>query len=248
MNSFFSGTDLEEIRKNGQLYNYYISLVVSFDEKYKCKIAFPSKSIVTIKNDIRGGDGKIFTLNTKQEEDTLIIADLDVEIQQNNAVNEWFVNRYTAIKNKPKPVITYGGARANFPVAGYGNNFYQKKIWDGYNDFDSSFPDYTPKTVNIDENEEFLIAILMGANDTKKSVEEAFTSFNKLTDAEVPMWEEIIDSNMNILHFNIYGNDAESIIRIHSASVSSLLNKYEHYNINDNFKVLKDLMEIYAEV
>ena len=79
MNAFFSHTDMTELTTNANKYNFYLSLIVNFDGKYVCKIAFPSK--VKSNNDytIKGPDGKPLGFKNNKEEDIIIISDLTIE-------------------------------------------------------------------------------------------------------------------------------------------------------------------------
>ena len=60
MQSFFSGTDTEELLTNADKYYYYLSLIVNFDGNYCAKIAFPSETseqVITYKS--KHGEYKI---------------------------------------------------------------------------------------------------------------------------------------------------------------------------------------------
>lgn len=88
MATFFSGQDKDELLDNAKNFNYYLSLIVNFDEKYNAKIAFesegeeritiknenfkevtflkPSKRVYTIDCDIEIVGGKEVPFNTKK--------------------------------------------------------------------------------------------------------------------------------------------------------------------------------------
>ena len=79
MSCFFSGTDTTELTTNASKYNFYLSLIVNFDGKYVCKIAFPSKAKSNNEYTIKGPDGKPLAFQNKKEEDVIIISDLIIE-------------------------------------------------------------------------------------------------------------------------------------------------------------------------
>ena len=66
MSCFFSHTDTTELTTNASKYNFYLSLIVNFDGKYVCKIAFPSKAKSTNDYTIKGPDGKPLAFQNKK--------------------------------------------------------------------------------------------------------------------------------------------------------------------------------------
>ena len=100
MDSFISGTDLKELQNNAGLYNFYVSLVVSFNEKYVCRIVFPSK--ISISKNIVSLDhrGNSRAIEITEEEDLLLVGELDIEFESDSNLEEWFIEQVADMKRK----------------------------------------------------------------------------------------------------------------------------------------------------
>lgn len=98
MSSFISGTDFNEIKNNAGNYNFYVSLVVSFDQEYVCKIAFPSQTVIKKTSKVRDNKGKWVTVTHKEESESLLLGDLNVVFAEFNKLEDWFTNKVADIK------------------------------------------------------------------------------------------------------------------------------------------------------
>lgn len=104
MSCFFSGTDTTELTTNANRYNFYLSLIVNFDGKYVCKIAFPSKAKSNNEYTIKGPDGKPLTFKNKKEEDVIIISDLIIETPTPVVEERDWLDTLIAELKKPKKI------------------------------------------------------------------------------------------------------------------------------------------------
>lgn len=109
MNTFFSGTDTQELHDNAPSHNYYLSLIVNHESKFCAKVAFVAERSIkkAFDEDIlvfkgsNGSEDKIelqpdSTKESKQK--VLVILDCDIEFEQ----DKFFIDRITELKNKPR--------------------------------------------------------------------------------------------------------------------------------------------------
>jgi len=110
MTSYFSGTDTKEISSNAKKHNYYLSLVVSTNEEYAARLAFPSKVDVTENHKILNSKGEEVSMPKSYQKESLITIDLDPVIEQEFPLDDWFKNRVTELKKVVKSTPYYGGS------------------------------------------------------------------------------------------------------------------------------------------
>jgi len=128
MQTFFSGTDTDELITNAKLYNYYVSLIVNFDGKYCAKIAFPGKQKYSSTTTLTDSDGKPYNVTTAGESDVIFIGDLDVEYNRKELeIEEWLDLKIKALQEakKPKPFvpINNGFVQNGYVQRAYGDEF-----------------------------------------------------------------------------------------------------------------------------
>ena len=199
MSAFFSGTDSEELTDNAEKYNYYVSLIVNFSKEWCAKIAIPSSSNISKKIKIKDEDGKYteVTVN-KNDVKELFIGDLDIEFENKLTVDDWFVERYEKVKKENDKKITA------FSRAPTGFSPYTR-------DFNSFEDTLTTKTVVKEEPStidarNFAKSILSLNNINDASIYFYVHQFKQLTDAEKEIYLEMVDAQLEILHFNVYGS------------------------------------------
>ena len=100
MTSFISSTDFDDLMKNSSLYNYYVSLVVSFDEKFVCKVGIPSSTKVQQSITFKDFNGREVTSSREVEEQSVIISPLVVEHENDTFLEDWFIERINNIKKE----------------------------------------------------------------------------------------------------------------------------------------------------
>jgi hypothetical protein len=201
MLAFFSGTDESELLTNCKHYNYYISLIVSFDKEYKCKIAFPSKTTTTSVSYIRNKDGQLVKVARKKEIDIILVGDLDIELEDAIIEYPWLVERAKALK-KAKEAVVY--VPQGMP--------YQRSFNFGEfgNDLDDNWPERYPvnsPTHKIVTASQFLSALIMiDSNKTNIVVSQAIKSVQKDI-IDIDLYEDSLANNIEIIHDNLYGSN-----------------------------------------
>jgi hypothetical protein len=98
MNTFFSGTDIQELHDNVAKFSpYYLSLIVNFDGIYSAKVVYlnklPSRSISIMDEN----DDEKFLVTAERE--VMFSFDLDIEFEY-NAQNTVLVDRIKELKAK----------------------------------------------------------------------------------------------------------------------------------------------------
>ena len=99
MNTFFSGTDMQDLHDNTENFGFYISLIVNFQGNYKAKGSFMSK--VKTNTTLSLTDFPV-NLKLKEEKEALIIVDFDIDNQE----PQWLLDRISELDaiNKARKV------------------------------------------------------------------------------------------------------------------------------------------------
>jgi len=161
MSCFFSGTDTKELIDNHTAYNYYLSLIVNFQDidKWCAKIAFEGEieenysRVLKFKKD----DGTFGNNSTKKDlkEKAMFTYDCTIKYKEHDVVNlpESFVKRYEEIEKKKSKYTFYPdyNYQSNNNFYGNGRLFQDNELlnnkkthnyWDNDDDF------YVPKLKN----------------------------------------------------------------------------------------------------
>lgn len=99
MDSFFSETDVNDIKTNVGLYSQYLSIVVNNKMDIKAKIAFNTIKRIKIKEFIKDLNGKIHKQYKDELKKDAHIIDLEVKMET-TPVEDWFINAINEIKTK----------------------------------------------------------------------------------------------------------------------------------------------------
>ena len=244
MSSFISGTDFKEIQDNAASYNYYISLVVSFDENYVCKIAFPSKTVVKKTSTIRNEKGKYVTVKLEEEEESLLLGDLNVVFEQDNKLDKWFVERVATIKkekvDKEKSRVktytptTYTGNHRNWADRGDFNDYLTQPLTPTQAFSSPSFEKtFNPIVTNVAEKASKLELFLMG-------ILGADVTEDDLTKDDL---EDILDGvdDWNIKDFKEF----EGLLEDNVIDAYNIL--FEHTDISEFSAILGGVISLIAE-
>lgn len=78
MSAYFSGTDTGELKDNVDKYNYYLSLIVSFDGNYTAKVAFLSDVEIQSGMNYLDESGVKKVFKTKEKEKRMVTVDMDI--------------------------------------------------------------------------------------------------------------------------------------------------------------------------
>jgi len=137
MNTFFSGTDMDELYNNSKLYNYYLSLIVNFDGKYCAKLSFPGKQKYSATTTLIDDNGKPYEVINDGENDILFIGDLDVEYNKiTPPIEEWLKLKINELKEaKKKPIVAPAYQQK-------GNNAHQPTLFSDFNSLQKRVNDF----------------------------------------------------------------------------------------------------------
>jgi hypothetical protein len=97
MQTFFSGTDMDELHDNVDKHNYYLSLIVNHAGKYQAKIAFLSDIHSSAKMNFISDEGSVKHFKTQNIEKKMAVIDMDIYYEYADPI---FYNRYNAILKK----------------------------------------------------------------------------------------------------------------------------------------------------
>lgn len=133
MNNYFSSTDMSELEDNSEHYNYYLSLIMSFDCDYSAKLAFRGK-VESRKASVLGDDGKPITISVGEQQDVLYTCDVFVS----HELPEYYYDQYHTIKEEAKKAKAqsrkYTGYGGNGYGYGYGGYYNPHQQIMGFND------------------------------------------------------------------------------------------------------------------
>jgi len=145
MSCYFSGTDLKELYDNTKAYNYYLSLIVNFQDidKWCAKIAFEGKykedysKVISFKND--KGVLTDFKEEKKEEEDYFFNYNCKIEkSKQSIQVEDEFSKRFEDIQK----------LKSKSNIFSYNHNKVQNDL---FSHTEGGFPDYTKKVPKIEK-------------------------------------------------------------------------------------------------
>lgn len=216
MSAYHSQTDLSDLDKNSSVYNYYISLVVSFNKKYACKIAFPSKGKVTREIELINTDGNKFSKKMVEEESSILLSTIPVEFENKDVkVEDWFVKRYEkSLKatNRKKDKLLKINNDNCLPF--YKSNEQDEEL-------------YSNQSNNVNKKDMlFATSVLIGYTIGDDEVLSLNLIVKRL---EKEKYTKILTpSNIGIIHDNIYGIDCDfNLTDKHIQTAISILTPFE---------------------
>lgn len=263
MGAFHSGTDMAELEKNSSLYNYYVSLVVDTRDTHKCKVAFPSLTKVTTTKELKNTNGEVVTATASNEKFVHLIGDLTVEFTRESSVDTWFEERYEEIKKeKAKPVYrTYHNYGESYtPIIGYGRRgysnvraytpdapLYQSPHIQQEFDFDFDGGMFNERESISKKDRLFANALLYADSTIPLNIYKGVANLNLLSEDDMKLFLELLDTNIEILHNNVYGNNDVKLLE-HLKSAKEHLEYYTKSVGENNLNKLIDFLEEYGEV
>lgn len=105
MGVFFSGTDQQELHDNVHNHNYYLSLIVNFQDpgNWKAKIVFlgTEKRTGTVIKTFKGTNGLVTKeVDISREEEVMYSLDCELYLEDNSSVEQHFIDRVKNLKKK----------------------------------------------------------------------------------------------------------------------------------------------------
>lgn len=252
MTTFFSGTDTKELEDNAGKYNYFISLIVAFNDKYAAKIAIPAKTTYNCKSTIKDTNGNNVEVITEKIAEEILVGDLDIVMPEESIIEEWVAKRYTEVKEAkakkiaPKPYTSnsYGrhasyGARNYsydddpYGYTGYNRGYQQSKtvpIASNQNTLDF-------REAKVDPLTKFLGCVLNldVEYDSETSIESLVSDLNKIGEEDVDIYlgfiEEVLEMNIDLMYQYAFGTSNNYIFNLKRAlNVLKELNKNKEYS------------------
>jgi hypothetical protein len=235
MTAFFSGTDDSELMDNASNYNYYLSLVVNFAHDYAAKLAVPVKSKAVIESSFKNTQGKIVSISRVKEEETILLGSLTVEIEGETTESKWLEDRVAKLKEVK--VVTYPNYSGN----------YMKEFGDFYK-LDRAFtPTHEEIPVVKVTAEKFLTCLIACNSMTVLTLNSALVSLKAKKKKELEMYEEALDSNVEIIHENLYGN-MDDFQRHCLDALNVLHDKGAEFSDTEGFDILNQTLCSYVSL
>lgn len=103
MSSFFSGTDMNELKNNVSNHVYYLSLIVNNKGSFVAKLCYIGKQQVKVSVQNKVGKWVWGKRESPIEEEVMFVHDCNVSMEMYDA--EKFIKRFKEVISKPKPVI-----------------------------------------------------------------------------------------------------------------------------------------------
>jgi len=249
MSTFFSNVDQTELKDNAKNYNYYVSLIVNFAHEYCAKIAFPSKTTVVSESWVKDNNGKLFKKKFTKEENTILIGDLKVIIEDDTIAPEWLNDRIEALEVKKKAAAT--------PPICSGRNFQEFNNSRNFQDDFDWKPDFTPNRVdpwlpktksNVSKAQQFLAALIyQDGSKSSMSINNGFNILSELKPDELEEFEASLDINLEILHEQVYGANSDRSLTKHCLEALLELQEYElNYGGLPAFEIINQSIGLYA--
>lgn len=241
MSAYFSSTDTDELVTNCKHYNYYISLIVNFQNAFVAKIAIPSKTTVKRTFSMKDTDGK-YVIGTKEEEvDSILIGDLQI-VMPKVEVEEWILNRVEDLKKAKAALQTTKNFVNKFD---FGDDDYVIRDFSKYNNNSKSQVDFFPKKKYVSPYE-FVRALLALDTESVTTISELMKKYADLSEGELDMYIDGLDSNFEIIHENLFGKNSDiktDAIEAYKYLHSPQMKDYKSLLI---FEVLNDILEEYV--
>lgn len=252
MSTFFSGTDYSELNDNCKNFNYYISLIVNFDGKYRAKIAFPTISETKTKVKCKDSNGVTFIKSFTRNESQILIGDLDIEKQSSHIAPDWLVERHIELVKKNSVTTNRPSIYQSIPPSNKYSprDFYQDEARD-FNSFLNSFDSIEPMKNSLKSTPKEFVSALINLDCDKKnmSIYHSISSIKDITDEELDFFEDAIDANIEIFYNNLFGD--KDFVNFNKTCKDSVveLNRYEKsFSENKLFLTIKEILEGYAEL
>jgi len=182
MNTFFSGTDLEEVNENSEFIKPYLSIIINNKYEFSCKLAFRLKVLGSSVYEYQDIDNNIKETYTNDKDEYVAYYDCDVIIPKLSINDEEFMKQYENII-KPKPVAIVNKNYQNYKgYQGYQStldlddwvNYNTSYGWEGFND----------KSILVDDypNEDFIAYVLrLGIGlKNKETLDDVFEDIDNL--------------------------------------------------------------------
>lgn len=253
MNTFFSGTDDQELQDNAPSHNYYLSLIVNFDSEYKAKIAFighhksNSSGSIVFKGD--SGDDETMNLGSKAtDKKVLVTVDMDIEFE-NDAV---FIEKTAKLQEpKVKPAVyhhyNYGKEDESWNsydgYEWYGNTYKKNKKYKDTDYIQSDLPFDQPLDYSETNVSSFLVKLLSNDTLAEGNLSVILDQVDRDThQSMMKMAIDAMDDNIREFHKSVFNkaNTDENISKLSVACIDILKRFY-------NFAIAEELTDMFED-
>jgi hypothetical protein len=157
MNTFFSGTDLEEVNENSEFIKPYLSIIINNKYEFSCKLAFRLKVLGSSVYEYQDIDNNMKETYTNDKDEYVGYYDCNVIVPKLSIDDKEFMKQYENII-KPKPVAivnknhqSYQGYQSKLDLDDW-VNYNTSYGWEGFDD----------KSILVDDypNEDFIAYVL----------------------------------------------------------------------------------------
>ena len=242
MNTFFSGTDIDELISNAGAHNYYLSLIVNFKEggQYTAKVAMIADIETQTTYKLNHGikiDGIDEKTPIKSTSKRLLSIDCNIQYE----IDEFDTKRYDTIKESKKPVYT------NTFSEGFGfdkfDKFKKKSFKKGENI-------YVGKTATeIDTFLTKLLSLNTRENRNIKSVLDDLEAAYKSNPEEFQsIYLDAVDKNIEEVYYHVFTNALEP--EDHSKFFKQCIMYLDKYRMSgySYYDALIDIFEMYIDI
>ena len=240
MNTFFSGTDVQELHDNAANYSYYLSLIVNFKEDYTAKIA----KLIEVKNasfDVDEEDEETVSMQFPVEH-ILMTIDLDVIIEGCVKPHDEVIDtRIKEIKERQEREKKEKLAKTKQPSKHFTRSFYDHS-YHSYNDYgyqsQQKLWDLAMHDITVDDAEDFFCSLYIDPLVETHGLSPTMDTCVK-SETLPPLTSEIIAGEA----IDFFGADTA---RTGLLKTSDLVRKHAKF-IGDNMSQMNDLINEAAD-
>lgn len=257
MNTFFSGTDMQELHDNAESHNYYLSLIVNHKTQYCAKVAFVADFIKpsgTNKLKFKGTSGKGDEIILNEEESInekiLVLIDCDIELE----TSDFFKKRVQEVNSKKSNYNYYtGGGYNHYPNSNKSNSNYGKQL--SFDNYDKEFDFKPSKKINniivhdktpFDKLEviTFLVKWLSEDMLCEDKLSDVIRNLNKTTRGKnLDSYIDNIDRTLKDTFFSVWtvNPSVDDLSDLAESCISQLQNFKHQYSVVEDIINLLDL-------
>lgn len=198
MKTFFSGTDMDELRSNSGAHNFYLSLIVNYLDggDYCAKIGIEAEAESKSKYKFTKGVSFKGMDDKEVSEKVLFTINCDIEYE----ISDFDIERYATIKKaKEVPKIKHHHVIDGFPHTGFYNSKYGKQAEFQFGEGFSA-KNYIPKTPK--EIERFLVKLISLNDHEERGLKDILDDLEKEAKKYAEQFDDVY---WDTLSYNLNG-------------------------------------------
>jgi hypothetical protein len=203
MNTFFSGTDINELMTNVGKHNYYVSLIVNFSGNYSCKVAFLSEVESTTWMHYVNDHGELKKFKQNYSQKHMVVIDMSIIMGYQD---EFFYKRISQIQQKIEDAKKIRQLKSNKlgqkSLTFKGSENSNVKYYSEHN---------TPDPRNLTNGEiEHLTRNILALNTDLNEERSVYTMLHflaeKTTEDEIDLYCDYLESNIELIISEFFDN------------------------------------------